>query len=210
MDHSKLDMDLLTFRVNELRAMLQKMIPENVARKTGSEYLQEEGEIRIPLWDIVLHVSLSGYVVRNSVGDELPSFLQTLVLYYLSTADGTLPSGNLVSFAELPNGRIYDRAFQGYTGDELVKKFGMDVDAYSLTCIRAGGARVDHGGDAHSFKFWVFPRVPIITKYWAGDDDFPSSCKLLFDDSVSHYLPTDACGIIGRQLTKKILRMYSR
>ncbi len=27
--------------------------------------------------------------------------------------------------------------------------------------------------------------------YWCGDEDFPSSCKILFDSSASHYLPTD-------------------
>ncbi len=207
MDYSRLDIDQLADRINELRVTLQKMIPENVARKTGSEYLQEGGEIRLPLWDSILYVSISEYVVRNSNGDELPSFLQTLVLYYLSTADGTRPSEKWVSFAELPNGRIYDQAFQGYTGNELVKKFGMDVDTFIITCEAAGGKPLDIEGEAFSIVFWAFPRVPILVNYWTGDDDFPSSCKLLFDDSVSHYLPTDACGVIGRQLTRKILRM---
>ena len=150
-------------------------------------------------------MSLNEYVVRNCDGDELPSFIQTLVLYYLPTADGTHPSGKWVSFSDLPEGRVYNRAFQGYTGDELVKKFGMDLEAYKVTCVAAGGTPVDVGGDA--FMFWAFPRVPILVNYWAGDDDFPSTCKLLFDDSVSHYLPTDACAILGRHLTRKIVRM---
>ena len=196
---------MLAGRVNELRVSLQKLIPAIVADKSGSKYLQEEGEIHLPHWDLELHVSLNEYVVRNSDGNELPSFLQTLVLYYLSTADGTPSNEKWVSFSDLPDGRVYDRAFQGYTGDELAKYFGMDLEAYKVACVSAGGTPVDVGRVV--FMFWAFPRVPILVNYWAGDDDFPSSCKLLFDDSVSHYLPTDACGIVGRQLTKKILRM---
>jgi hypothetical protein len=41
--------------------------------------------------------------------------------------------------------------------------------------------------------------------YWLGDEDFPSSCKVLFDESASHYLPIDACAILGGMLTRKII-----
>lgn len=205
MNHSKQDIDLLATRVNELRLVVQKLMPENIANQSGSEYLHEEGEIHLSFWDSALYVALDGYVVRNSDGNELPSFLQTLVLYYLSIADGTLPSGRWISFAELPNGRMYDRAFQGYTGNELVKIFGLDVDSLKTACVASEGANVEVGGEA--YVFWAFPRVPILVNYWVGDDEFPSSCKLLFDDSVSHYLPIDACAILGSSLTRKIASM---
>lgn len=205
MNQSKQDIDLLATRVNELRLVVQKLIPENIANLSGSEYLREEEEIHLSFWDSALNVTLDGYIVRNSDGNELPSFLQTLVLYYLSIADGTLPSGRWVSFAELPNGRIYDRAFQGYTGNELVKIFGLGVDSFKTACVASEGVHVEVGGEA--YVFWAFPRVPILVNYWVGDEEFPSSCKLLFDDSVSHYLPTDACAILGSILTRKIVRM---
>lgn len=204
MKRSRPEIDLLAARVNELRAGLQALIPEGVAEKSGTEYLHDKDEIHLPLWDLPLRISLKGYVVRNKDGEELPSFMQTLVLYYLSMADGSSPSGNWISFAELPEGRMYDRAFQGYTGDELVKKFGLNVDAYQIACKAAGGAYNEIGGVA--YKFWAFPRVPIVVNYWVGDDDFPSSCKLLFDDSVSHYLPTDACAILGSNLTRRLVK----
>lgn len=206
MKRSRPEIDLLAARLKELRVELQGVNPEGVAEKTGAEYLHDEDEIHLLLWDLPLRIFLNGYVVRNMDGEELPSFKQTLVLYYLSKADGTSLSGKWVSFAELPEGRMYDRAFQGYTGDELVKKFGLDVDAYKIACETARGKFVEIGGVAYTF--WAFPRVPIVVNYWAGDNDFPSSCKLLFDDSVSHYLPTDACAILGSNLTRRLVKSY--
>jgi hypothetical protein len=41
--------------------------------------------------------------------------------------------------------------------------------------------------------------------YWLGDEDFPSSCKILFDASASHYLPIDGSAILGSMLVRKLL-----
>jgi hypothetical protein len=40
---------------------------------------------------------------------------------------------------------------------------------------------------------------------WLGDEDFPTSFRFLFDDSIRHHLPTDACAILGNMLTRKLL-----
>ena len=50
----------------------------------------------------------------------------------------------------------------------------------------------------------AFPNLPMLVTYWLGDEDFPSSCKILFDSSATHYLPIDGCAIAGRLLTQKL------
>ena len=57
-----------------------------------------------------------------------------------------------------------------------------------------------------SYKFIALPKVPLAVVFWCGDEDFPPSCKILFDSSVSKFLPTDACAILGSMLTQKILK----
>ena len=139
----------------------------------------------------------------NETDDELPVFLQALILYYLNTSDGFPLSGNWISFADLPDGRTYNAAFQGYTGDEIVRAFGPDLDGIKLACEVAGGKPLDIG-DA-SFVFSLLPRFPMLVTYWLGDGDFPSSCKVLFDQSATHYLPIDGCAIAGSMLTKRLV-----
>jgi len=65
-------------------------------------------------------------------------------------------------------------------------------------------AENSHFGSA-SFIYNALPRIPMMVTYWLGDEDFPSSCKILFDASAPHYLPTDACAILGSMLTRKLL-----
>ncbi|NJC95606.1 MAG: DUF3786 domain-containing protein, partial [Anaerolineae bacterium] len=56
-----------------------------------------------------------------------------------------------------------------------------------------------------SFVFQALPRLPLMVTYWLGDEDFPSACKIMFDESASHYLPIDACAILGGMVAKKII-----
>lgn len=196
----------LATRVDELREALQRVPVNLLAERTGSNYQAldpERGEFRLALIDSPMVVRHPGFQTFDAQNNELPSFHQALVMYYLHTADGTPLAGKWISFAELPDGRVYNSAFQGSTGDSLVKTFGFDVDSLRQVCEKLGGMSQSGYGDA-AYVFSALPRVPIMLNYWCGDEDFPSTCKLLFDESVSHYLPTEACAILGNMLKGRI------
>ena len=192
-------------RLDELRSTLRFQDPGLLAARSAVPYLTlgpGRGELHIPLWEdscILSFPELMGYSTHD---DQLPDFLQALLLYYLITADGTPIKNEWVSFADLPDGRMYNAAFQGYSGDEVVKAFGFDLDAFKSACLKAGGKPVDIG--SASFIFQALPRLPLMITYWLGDEDFPSSCKILFDESACHYLPIDACAILGSMLVRKL------
>lgn len=197
----------LAGRVDELKSTLRVQDPGLVAVRSGSSWLTlgpDRGEIHVPLWDqicILTFPELSGYNARD---EHLPDFKLTLLLYYLLTADGAPLTGRWVSFADLPDGRTYNAAFQGYSGDEIVKKFGLDLKRFRSACERTGGRSGEVG--SASFIFHALPRLPLMVTYWLGDEEFPSSCKILFDESASHYLPIDACAILGGMLARKLIR----
>jgi hypothetical protein len=60
-------------------------------------------------------------------------------------------------------------------------------------------------GDA-GYTFTVFPRVHMALVYWEGDDEFPSQARVLFEDTSSHYMPTDGLAILGSQLVGRLLK----
>lgn len=193
-------------RAAELRSTLRVRDPSLVAVRSASSWLTlgpGRGELHIPFFGNVCILSFPELKGCDNRDDPLPDFQQALLLYYLVTADGAPLTGRWVSFADLPDGRMYNAAFQGYSGDEIAKKFGVDLDAFKAACSKIGGKPVEVG--SASFAFQPLPRVPLMTTYWLGDEDFPSSCKILFDESATHYLPIDACAILGSMLTRKII-----
>ena len=202
----KLSGQALSDRVLELRAVLQGMPPETLASRTDSLFNSSQGEgiFSLSLFNEEIHVEYPSILVCNKSGDELPVFLQALILYYFATSTGTPLSGNWVSFADLPDGRMYAQAFQGYSGDQAVKWIGTDLGKFHASCKKAGGSPCALADAAYSFL--GLPRMPLVLAYWLGEDEFPSTCKVLFDSAARNYLPIDACAIIGSQLVKNVLR----
>jgi hypothetical protein len=197
----------LTDRAQELRSALRLLNPNLVAARSGVSYLEVgsvRGELHIPLWGFACILSWPDLIGYSKPAEILPNFQQALLLYYLTTADGASQAGKWVSFADLPGGRMYNQAFQGYTGDKLSKAFHLDLDVFKSACEFAGGKFIDLGNASYTFQ--ALPRVPLMVTYWLGDEDFPSSCKILFDASATHYLPIDVCAILGSNLTQHILK----
>jgi hypothetical protein len=197
----------LSRRAAELRADLQLMPAELLAAQTGSNFLSIgtwRGEFHFSFFESAILGSFPELRFYTASGDELADFQQALLLYYFFTADGTALSGTWVSFADLPDGRMYNQAFQGYSGNEVVKAFGMNLEAFETASSAVGGQPVSVG-DA-SFRFQALPCVPLLLTYWLGDEDFPSSCKVLFDSSAGHYLPIAGCAILGSQLVQKVIK----
>lgn len=197
-------------RVDELRESLLLLDPNLVAERSGAAYMTlglERGELHIPFWGNVCILSwpeLGGYG-HLIEPQPLTDFQLAFLFHHLLTADGTPVSGKWVSFADLPDGRVYNAAFQGYSGDEVTKAFGLDLNAFCEACQSAGGQPA--GLASASYVFQPLPHVPLMVTYWLGDEDFPSSCKILFDESASHYLPIDACAILGSMLVRKLVHL---
>jgi hypothetical protein len=195
----------LTGRIDELRSTLQSRDPNLIAAQSSISYLtsgQDRGEFHIPFLGSEFTVTWPNLTGYSETHAELPPIFQVLLLYYLATADGTALIGNWVSFADLPNGRIYNAAFQGYSGDEIVKTFGVNLPAFKSACLKVGGVPLEVG--SASFVIQALPALPMLVTYWLGDEDFPSSCKILFDSSATHYMPIDGCAITGSMLAKKL------
>lgn len=200
----------LESRAEELRGSLSLLPPALLAERTGADYLdlgQGGGEFHLALLGAPVVLTYPDFQARLSNGEALPVFKQALLLYYFLQSDGAPPAAEWVSFAELPEGRIYSSAFQGYTGDLIAKAFLLDLGAFRSACQKADGVPVPFGDAA--FRFRALPRVDLLLVYHLGDDDFPSTCNLLFDASAGHYLPAEACAVLGSSLTQKLLRASS-
>ena len=194
--------------MDELRESLRRVPTQDLAERTGASFQAEGadgGAFRLTLIDSPLRITYPALQVFDAQGKELPSFHHAIVMYYLDSAGAVPPTGKWISFADLPDGRVYNSAFQGNTGDTLVKAFGFDVDALNDACEKLGGTAQSGYGDA-AYVFPALPRIPVMVNYWCGDEDFPSTCKLLFDESVRHFLPTEACAILGGMLARKLVK----
>jgi hypothetical protein len=200
------EIDALAQRVEALWEEVRERDTAVLAQNTGATYTETgpgQGEFRVPLWGRDVVLTWPDFMARNEAGSQpLSTFSQAVLAYYFHLSDGSPLTGKWIAFTELPDGQFYTQAFQGYTGQELVKTFGNDIDAFVRAAERLGGRREELGDAAFAFR--VLPKVELLAVGWQGDEDFPPSYRILFDTAVSHHLSTDACAILGNMLTRRL------
>ena len=193
--------------ISEMIEKLTRIDPRQLSKNTGVAFRATEermGEFQLGFFDEGLTITYPDFVVRNSVkGEQVPEHIRGLFLYYFTTADGTPLEGRWVALAELPGGGFYNQAFQGYSGNRLVKAFGNDIDAFEKSAVSFNGTPEPYGDLGLCFQ--ALPNVPLLAVYWKGDEEFTPSAKVLFDRSACHYLPTDLCAFLGSVLTEKLI-----
>lgn len=198
-------------RIHELRAALQAVEPWRLADMCGAQFEPFDeggGQFHLALWGRAIAISYPEFTPHLEKEAQPVSVMdQALMLYYLNSADGTPLSGRWISFADLPDGRFYNQAFQGYTGHKLARAFQNDLPAFERAACSIGGEPYALGDAA--FTFQALPCVPLLAVFWLGDEDFPSTCQVLFNASAGHYLPTDAYAILGSTLTRRLISSRS-
>ena len=190
--------------LTELRDVLGKRTPERIAAASGVEWHAGTSEFRFHWLQTPYRITwpaLVAFPADNST--PCPANTQGLFLYYLATADGTPPAQRWIAFRELPDGWLYQQAFQGYTGHVLVQQLGDDMAALADACRTLGGLPLEVGDCGYAFR--VLPAVALAIVYWRGDDEFAPEARVLFDAAAPHYLSTDGLAILGSHLVRQVL-----
>lgn len=205
------DEDSLTRRAAQLHAPIREVTPQQLAANTAAAYHptgHADGQFHLQLWGSSVLLDYPQLVARDqTTGEPLNSFDQALLAYYFHLSDGTPQASRWIAFTELPDGQFYTQAFQGYTGDQLARTFQNDLTAFKKAALALGGEPQPLGDLAFSFR--ALPHISLLAVCWLGDEDFPSSYRILFDASVSHHLSTDACAILGSTLARKLIKIWS-
>jgi hypothetical protein len=144
--------DKLAPVVKEAQAKLRAIDWEEVAARSGAA-IDQQGNLHVEFLRreyVIDHAELT--VKRVNDGAAPLSLMQSLLLTYLYTADGTPPIDRWMGFRELPNGLFYAQAFQGYTGDELVRDLNRDVAAFKRASEKLQGAALAIGDAGYIFK----------------------------------------------------------
>jgi hypothetical protein len=198
-------LDRLAPVVERARTTLRGVKPGKLALRSGCEQ-EADGNFRLTFFWQEYVVSGDDFTVRRAdTGEEPSSFTQSLILTYLVTADGTTPSSRWIGFRELPAGMFYVQAFQGYSGNRLVRDLQGGVEAFRRAAEALGGEPLEIG-DA-GYVFTVLPRIRLGLVYWEGDEEFPSQARVLFEDTSARYMPTDGLAILGSQLVGRLLKV---
>ena len=110
------------------------------------------------------------------------------------------PTGELITFRDLPGGRFYHGPFTHRTTGPLVRRIGDDLEL-----LRANLSRFDHRDVAGlpadlAVSIQAIGCVAVTLLYHRGDDEAPPSAELLFDACIGHIYQTEDVAVLSSRL----------
>ena len=136
--------------------------------------------------------------------EEIPKRDKLLILHYFTLAKGTPGANRLITFRELPEGSVYSPTFTKRTIKPLLDRFGKKPHLLVDAGATLGGYQADYGDTAVTIN--AFNRVPITIILWRGDEEFAPQGNLVFDATISDYLPTEDITVLCETITWRLIR----
>jgi hypothetical protein len=185
---------------------LQKLDPYQSAYTAGCDYHLDEagGHFVVPFFGQQYAVAFPKIAVLSALGAEADITTRLLVLHYLIHADGVPPADHWIAFRELPDGRIYDAAFQKRSPVRLAQEYGTDAKGFAAAALALGGESIQFGDVAYRFR--LLPRLAMAVILHLGDEEFAPTVNVLFDAAAGHYLPTEDLAVLGGVLATKLIK----
>jgi hypothetical protein len=194
-------------RADQLRRELLNSDYHQLAYLTGTTFEEgqtKKGVFQFQLWNKPVVLSGEDLIARDAeTNDPLPPIHQATILYYFYSSKASPPANSWISFSELADGQFYNAAFQGYTSKKLLQYFNTNYGLFEERCLGICGDKTTFGDGA--YRFQILPQVAVLAVYWQGDEEFPPSYKILFEDTADYHLPTDVYAILGSMLTGKLM-----
>ena len=142
----------------------------------------EGGRMALPCLCWTFELDEESLVVRLAPeGREVSVTWQVLTLNYLC-GPAFLPPGRMISFADFPEGRTYIKTFQGRVLQRLATTAARDEDDFIRAAERLGG--VELGREPLHYMFRFFPCFEIQVLRHRADEEFPTSCNVLFPENA--------------------------
>jgi len=149
------------------------------AEKTISlDYLNQTYLIKYPQAEVTLQDTAEPVALVDKI----------LLLHYVTQAKGTPLSGQLISFKELAEAGYFP-TFYARAIKPLVTYFGKEPERLLEVAGLLGGRRADFGDVSVTVN--ALSLVPLTLVLWKGDAEFPPEATIMFDRTITDYLPTE-------------------
>ena len=174
--------------------------PETLAERAGAKWDPGAKLLSLQSLNQRLEVSTEDWSVRP----QPEEWHHLILLHYLSIADGTQLSDEMITFGNLKDGLIRGTKFDR-TADLALARFLKDREPEQIkaVCRSLGAGFQDSNADLCAV-FPFLPRYPVAVKIWFADEDFPASGKMLVSASADHYLTIEDAVTAGEVMLGKL------
>jgi hypothetical protein len=117
--------------------------------------------------------------------------------------------GKRLSYNEVPSGPLYYRNFEGRVLKRAAHAFGNDLARFRRIVEQVPGLRFE-SLDAEDREYRAGYRFEFLNGFfismliWAGDEEFPPSAQMLFDDNVVFAFTAEDLAVVGEVVIRRL------
>jgi hypothetical protein len=143
---------------------------------------------------------------KEKLSSEKDIGVLSILLAHYSATEHMEKTGRLVKFRDLPGGNAYEKAFTERAIEPVSKIFGDKPEALVEAAKLLNGIALTYGD--FSVEIPVLKGLPIVFIVWKSGE-FPASATVLFDESASHYLPTEDLAVLAELTTIRLEQSWT-
>ena len=173
------------------RSRLLRHVPEEISEKAGVRY--ENGAFWVRTFGRRVEIQWPD----GKITPPVSKWHALTLLHYLDLADGTPLTGRTITFSQYKDGLVRGGGLDRNT--ELIVRRDLGVlprEELARRCEALGAELLPSNADFCA-RFDFAPRYPVWLKVWFADEEFPTSGRLLVDESAPNYLTIEDAVTVG-------------
>lgn len=165
---------------------------------------REDDTLIIPIYNRLYRFDSSG--IKSSDEKELSPSLRVMICKYILTCPMVPMAMNntLQPYREFKDAAPLVSHFATNTSQLLETVFSGKLSTLRERCLEIGGEIQETEVYDLSFRFYAFPRIPVIVNFNDSDELFPAACSILYNSSAANYLDMECLSMTGTLLSCKL------
>ena len=161
--------------------------------------------IKIKFLDKIVSIDLPEFTFSTTSQDTVHIWEKILIIHYLANADTSQLTCHLKTYRQIKSGSVYFPTFEKRSTIPFTNYFSNNPDSLIKAAHLVNGEKDEHGDI--SIKIMAFPKVPLYYVIHLGDDEFPASGNILFDETIENIFSAEDIAVLCQQIVFKLINL---
>jgi hypothetical protein len=192
-------------------ALFSALDPAETAERCNLPFDQQRQTFTVRLVGVDYTVSFPAFAIANTDGvDDTTISEKVLILRYLCAGKWSERHGKSLSYRETSSsGETYFKSFEGRCIKRLVRTFGATPEVFARVMEETPALHAEKAGKGFAYRFEFISNLYMSMLIWPGDDEFPASGQILFDDNVPLAFAAEDLAIAGEVVLGRLKKRAS-
>ena len=170
------------------RAIYRALHPDQICARTGLSFDPVRSVFLFRLMGEDLAVEYPEFAVKTKDGKPWKAGYQSILfIRYLCEGKYAPGTGRQLSYPQLPWGPTYADNFNGRVIRRFLGIFGKEIQLFRRVMEETPALKAEPVEKCDAgYRFEFINGIYISVLLWEGDDEFPSSAQVLFDDNMKY------------------------